>query len=381
MSVLAFGATDSRPVLMISREEAERMKAAARGREAVLGKFADSALRAGPWSVTFQRPQGITAAKGAQANDYYSEGPYWWPDPKDPKGPYIRKDGERNPDRFERNRRDLGSICEAVLSLGMGAFLLGRLHCKDRAEEVLRVWFLDAKTRMNPHLEFGQAIRGRNSGRGTGIIDTVSMIHAVQGIMLLEQAGLDPALASGLREWFTQYLKWLTTSEKGLDEKKARNNHGSWWTAQVAAYATFTGDAPLRRMAWEQFRTFIVPGQVQADGSCPLEEARTQSLSYSSMNLDAYAVICRLAERDGVDLWRFRSKGVGFENCVQYLMPYLLDPGKWKKQQISTYTASGYVFPGLAARGLKSAELLTNYEKLPRNPSPWVQFVDLLVRS
>src|SRR5882724_12495426 len=80
---------------------------------------AAAALKSGPWSVTNHRPPDVTAGP----NDYYSEGPYWWPDPKNPKGPYIRKDGERNHDRYLNNRNDLGSMCTAVLALGMGGLL------------------------------------------------------------------------------------------------------------------------------------------------------------------------------------------------------------------------------------------------------------------
>ena len=136
---------------------------------------ADAALQAGPWSVTNHRPDRVKAGP----DDYYSEGPYWWPDPKNPNGPYIRKDGERNPNR-----------------------------CAEHAAKVLSVWFVDAQTRMNPNLEFGQAVRGISTGRGTGIIDTVSLIHVTQGASLLEQEGaLDRGVAQGVRRWFADYLK------------------------------------------------------------------------------------------------------------------------------------------------------------------------------
>ncbi len=195
---------------------------------------ADAALHAGPWTVTSHRPDNVTAGP----NDYYSEGPYWWPDPKNPKGPYIRKDGQRNPGRFMGNRTDLGDMCSAVLALGMGGFLLGDRACGEHAAQVLSTWFVNPKTRMNPNLEYGQAVRGINTGRGTGLIDTVSLIHAAQGIWLLDRAGmLSPSMGDPVRRWYADFLKWMTTSPKGLDEKKSGNNHATWWTAQVAAYA------------------------------------------------------------------------------------------------------------------------------------------------
>ena len=344
----------------------------------VIRQNADAALKQGPWTVTAHRPDNVKAG----LNDYYSEGPYWWPDPEHPNGPYIRKDGQRNPNRFMGNRRDLGDMASAVLALGMGASLLGDKKCIDHAATVLSTWFVDSKTRMNPNLEFGQAVRGINTGRGTGIIDTVSLIHVVQGIVLLEEAGLDDTkLRDGLRRWFADYLRWMTTSQKGLDEKKSGNNHATWWTAQVAAYASFTGNNDALAMAWDHYRNYLVPTEIQPDGSCPREEARTNSLGYSAMNLDAFAVLCRIAQTKGVSLWSYKTdKATGIETAFRYLAPFVQHPEKWPKQQISKYNPDGTVFPGLAGAGLHADDLLAAYRTLPRSHSPWVQFVDLAVK-
>jgi Alginate lyase len=382
--VLASRAASRTALVFVSAEEAAAMRKALDrdpARQQVFRGLARRALGAGPWSVTFHRPSGVEASTGP--HDYYSEGPYWWPDPKNPKGPYIRRDGERNPARFMGNRSDIGEMSEAVLALGIAACFFDDADCARRAGEVLRVWYVDAKTRMNPNLEFGQAVRGHNTGRGTGIIDTVCLIHCSVGAALADASGkLDPAVASGVRAWFGDYLKWLNTSAKGLDEKKATNNHATWWTAQVAAYAAFTGEEAMRRVAWQHYRDWLVPGQVRPDGSCPREEARTKSLSYSAMNLDGYSVICRYGALDGQHLWRFKTpKGIGIEKAYNYLAPFVLEPSKWTKQQIEPFSSQGVVFPGLAGVGLESPQLLADYRRLPRARSAWVQLIDLLVRS
>jgi Alginate lyase len=316
-----FAAGTDEDSILVTPAEARRMREGFERNPAaeVVRTNADRALKAGPWSVTSQRPEGVDAGP----NDYYSEGPYWWPDPKNPGGRYIRKDGERNPNRFMANRRDLGDMSSAVLALGMGDWLLGDPRCAAHARDVLATWFVDPKTRMNPNLEFGQAVRGINTGRGTGIIDTVSLIHAAQGVWLLEQDGrVNAKTIDGVHRWYADYLRWMTTSEKGLDEKKSGNNHATWWTAQVAAYASLVGDRPLQAMAWDHYRNYLVPAEIRPDGSCPREEARTQSLSYSAMNLDAFAVLCRVAAANGVDLWHFRTaEGIGVEKAFYYLLP------------------------------------------------------------
>jgi hypothetical protein len=150
----------------------------------------------------------------------------------------------------------------------------------------------------------------------------------------------------------------------------------------VASFATLAGDDAAKSLAWERYRTHLVPKQVKPDGSCPAEEARTKSLGYSSMNLDGYSMLCRVAQLNGVDLWRFRTEaGNGIEKSFSYLLPYVLRPQTWRKPQIAPYEQDRAIFPGLAGLGLRSAELIAAYHKLPRAQAPRVMLVDLLVRT
>ncbi len=344
-SLFAQSAPADSQLLMITSGDAKRMRDSAARTHPILRTFADNALEAGPWSVTFHRPNGISTPAGP--NDYFSEAPYFWPDPQNPSGPYIRKDGERNPNRFTANRDDLETMSEAVLALGIGAYLFNMPGCASHASEVLATWFVAPKTRMNPNLEYGQAIRGITSGRGIGLIDTNSLMHAVQGIALLEAAGgFDAALLRSLREWFSQFLEWMTTSRKGRDEKQNGNNHATWWAAKVAVFAAFTGDSAALRLACDDYREDLVPTQIRPDGSCPKEEARTNSLGYSSYNLDAFATLCRLAQVADVDLWHFKTaQGIGVQTAFDYLTPYVLHPNTWRNQQISPYNPKRRYFP------------------------------------
>jgi hypothetical protein len=377
------GATGSKPSrLLLSEAESLRLRelgdAATRPR---IQGYAAAALKAGPWSVTFKRPKGLNVPAGR--NDYVSEAPYWFPDPKNPGGPYIRRDGEHNETRFTGNSNDLRSMATAVLSLGMGAFCAGAAGCVEHGAKALAVWFVDPETRMNPHLQYGQMIRGVNTGRGAGSIDTQYLIHAAQGVVLLELAGGFPSeISSGVRNWYSDYVRWMTTSAHGQSEQKAGNNHATWWTTQVAAYSTFTANEALRRFAWARFRDYLVLAEIQPDGSCPREEERTKSLHYSSMNLDSFALLCRLAQLDGVDLWHFRtSRGIGVNTAFDYLLPYTLQPATWKQKQIDDYDPGMHYFAGLAGVALPSERLLSAYRRIPRADSPWIQFIDFVVRS
>jgi hypothetical protein len=380
------GAKVEDSLIMLTAEDGVRIRRAipkASGRSAErlgqLHSMADKQLTQGPWSVAAHRPPNTNF----DPHEYYSEGPYFWPDPKNPKGPYIRRDGERNPDRFLHNRNDLGAMATAVLTLGIGTHLFDDMRYAKHAAQILSIWFVDPQSHMNPDLEHGQAVRGVNDGRGTGLIDTVSLIHCSQGILLLEKAGkLDPSLAQSLRQWFSSFLTWMTTSEKGKKEGKSGNNHATWWTAQVAAYATLTGNVRALDMAWEQYRTYLVPEEIQPDGSCPREEARTNSLSYSVFNADAFSTLCRIAQSFGVDLWNFRTaKGISYEKVVRYVEPYVLHTDKWKGQQISPFKADSTVFLGLSGIGLHAKDLVDAYRTLPRADSAWVAFVDFIIAS
>ena len=369
---------------MLTAGQAERIRQAlpkATGRPAErvqqLRALAAKELKNGPWSITAHRPENSKF----DPHDYFSEGPYFWPDPKNPTGPYIRHDGKRNPDRFVHNHNDLGAMATCVLTLGAATYFLADDRATHRASEILETWFVDPKTRMNPHLEHGQAIRGVNDGRGTGLIDTVALIHCVQGILLLQRAGkMDATLSAALAQWFSQFLTWMTTSAKGKAEGKSGNNHATWWTAQVAAYATLSGNKSALDEAWDRYRNYLVPQEIQPHGSCPREEARTNSLGYSVFNADAFATLCRIAASSGVDLWNFEApKGVSYQKLVRYVEPYVLDPEKWKGEQISKFNNDSCVFIGLAGAGLHAGDLLDAYKSLPRADSAWVAFVDLIL--
>ncbi len=338
---------------------------------------ADKHMKEGPWTVTSDRPSDPTI----EPHEYDSEAPYWWPDPDHPAGPYIRKDGQFNPDRFMANKSALNSMCDAVFTLGSAAYLLDDARYAQRAVRIINTWFVNPKTRMNPDLEYAQVIPGTNTGRAAGVIDGRVFIRAIQGMDFLAQTGAwDAKDRAAVRKWFTEYLEWLTESKQALEEKNSRNNHASWWTAQVAAVATFVENRTIQRMAFEYYRTRIFPRQIRGNGSAPREEARTRSLSYSVFNLEAFATICRIAQVQGVDLWSVRTKsGATIATVAEYLQPYLADPKRWSREQIVDFQSDGLYSLAFIGMGMKKPELVAVYRKLERPDGAWLTVVDLLV--
>lgn len=382
--VPATSLNSSTPILFLSQNQLIQLKTQYENKSPQIEKTmkrlrtqADAALKQGPWSVTFHASKAVSK----NPHDYYSEGPYWWPDPADSTAPYIRRDGEVNPTHFTAHRQALNQLCEAILTLGMAGCFFNEKQYVDRAAEIIHIWFISPATKMNPHLEYGQAIFGRTTGRGIGIIDSRPLIQAVAGFQFLAQTGWWPDKdQSAVKEWINTYLKWLTTSSKGLDEKMHGNNHSTWWAAQAASFALYLADQQTSEMIWEHYRNFLVPHQMKPDGSCPLEEERTKSLSYSVMNLDGFAIICRLAQVNGVDLWHYQTpEGAGMAPSIKYLLPYFMNPQSWDKQQISAFHPHRNALLIFAAAGLPEHQSMAIYQNLPEQETGLGIFLDLFM--
>jgi hypothetical protein len=270
-------------------------------------------------------------------HDYYSLSPYWWPDPAKANGlPYIRRDGETNPE----SKRDLdqprvAALGDRLQTLGLAYYFTGDERYASRAVKQLRTWFLDSATRMNPHLRFAQLVRGNDEERGSGIIDTRSLIETVDAIALIRSSNMwTPADEYGIRQWFRAYLDWLLTSPNGKHEHDAKNNHGSWFAAQTAAYALYVGDTAKARRIIEEVKARI-GSQITPTGEQPTELERTRSLHYSSFNIEALSRLAEMGRRLGIDLWRFEApEGGSLRKAIDHVAKYAADPSKWPGQQI-----------------------------------------------
>src|SRR5207248_8120175 len=231
-------------------------------------------------------PITVTAANSPRSaggeHDFFSEGDYWWPDPSNPDGPYVQKDGMTNPDNFVEHRHAMIRFSIHVATLTSAWRITNDAKYADAALKHIRAWFVDEKTKMNPNLQYAQAIKGITTGRGTGVIDTVHLIEVARSASLLQQAGLLKGEdLEGTKKWFTDYLTWLTTSKNGTDEMNAGNNHGTCWVEQVAAFASFTGDQEKLELCRKRFKEILLPKQLAADGSFPQELRRTKPYGYS----------------------------------------------------------------------------------------------------
>lgn len=339
------------PVTLVSDEEAEPIHSAILRGEAWtqdsarrLRAEAERRLKDGPWTVTFDRPKGLDL----DPHEYYSESPFWWPDPGHPARPYMRREGQPNPDRFTANRTALNAMCDAVFTLGTAAFLLDDMRYAQRAARVIQVWFVNPKTRMNPGMEHAQSIPGTpGAPPATAIPDGRPFIRAIQGMEFLAQTGAwDARDNAAVRKWFEEYLRWL--AQTGQDRRGADR---AWWLAEEAAVASFLEDAAAERRAFAYYRDRLLPREIRAESVADLEPT---------------ALLCRIAQTRGVDLWSAQSKSGA-------TVAALFDPKKAGAESGNVYYLA---FVGM---GLNKPDYIILYHRLTRPDSAWLALVDLLV--
>jgi hypothetical protein len=340
------GRSDALPrVFVLRAEELARARARIRaGDPLVIPAFeklkqdAAAAMRAPLVAVTHK---STLLPPSGNKHDYFSLSPYWWPDPSKPDGlPYIRRDGQTNPE----SKRDLDQPRVATLGWNLQTLVLAYYFTGDeayarRAAEQLRIWFLDTATRMTPHLRFAQLVRGIDRERGSGIIDTRWFIETVDAVGLIESS---PAWSADdtrrMQEWFRSYLNWLRTSPNGAHEHRARNNHGSWFAAQTASYALFIGDTAAARQIVAEAKERI-GWQIRPDGQQPIELERTRSMHYSAFNIEALSRVAEMGRHVDVDLWNYEApEGGSLRKAIDHVARYLKNPSEWPGQQIDAVT-------------------------------------------
>lgn len=290
-----------------------------------------------------EAPLTVTALPAERStgglHDFYSEGDYWWPDPENPDGPYVRRDGMTNPDNFVAHRRAMVRLSEIIGTLASAWLITAEPRYASHALNHLKAWFVDESTKMNPSLLYGQAIKGRVTGRSIGIIDTIHLVEVARGAKILGERGAIPARDfEAIKSWFSAYLDWLTTHSYGQRERIHPNNHGVCWSMQVAAFADLVGRED--ELAWirNQFKTVYLAEMMAADGSFPAELERTKPYGYSLFVLDAMAGVAQIASTESDDLWTYElPDGRGLRKALSFLYPFMENKSSWPYAQDVLY--------------------------------------------
>lgn len=261
-------------------------------------------------------------------HDYISMGPYWWPDAGKPNGePYVRRDGEFNPERATNafDVSDLEAMSGGVEALSLAYYFTDDPRYAAKAAELLRVWFLDPATRMNPNTQYAQGVPGRTTGRAEGVLDTFRLLRVIEGVGLLAPSkALSAADQKGLERWFGDYTTWMRTAPNGREEQAAGNNHGIWFDYQLSGFSLFARQDAVARQVVSEAGKRRIKAQVAPNGSLPLELSRTRALHYSYFALEALVGTAEFGRCVDLDLWRYQTAdGRGLRAAFDFLAPYV----------------------------------------------------------
>ena len=297
---------------------------------------ANKALKYGPVSVMEKNEVPPSGSK----HDYMSLAPYHWPDPSKADGlPYMRKDGETNPEvKLYKDKEYLPELCSHVYTLALAHYYSGDKKYYNHAIQLISVWFLDTATKMNPNINFGQAIKGENVGRGAGLIDARNFIKVIEAIELMNSKGVYPKEdLKNMQAWFAEFLQWMQTSKNGVDEMNAKNNHGVWYDALRLSISLFNGQKEDANKIIQNAQLRLA-NQMDEKNRFPLEMARTTSLHYSVFVIDAFLKIAKMAEYTGVDFWDNKvNANHTLKAAVDEMIPYLVQEKVWDGPQIKPF--------------------------------------------
>ncbi|MEO0629119.1 MAG: alginate lyase family protein [Planctomycetota bacterium] len=277
------------------------------------------------------------AAPSGDPREYISIGPYWWPNPDTDDGlPFVRRDGEVNPDRSKYDADKLAHFGRVTTGLALGYLVTGDERYAARAADHLRTWFVDPASRMHPRMEFAQFVPGvTERGRKSGVIETLRIRFVADAMEIIAQSDhWSPEDDAEARRWYTEYLDWLLNSDLGKAELATANNHATWALAQCVQYALVTGQRDLAtKLALEGRR--IIEEHIESDGRQPEELTRTIALHYCGFNLRGLLDLAVYAETLDVDLLGYTSpSGGSIAAALEFVEPYMTDRKDWPYQQI-----------------------------------------------
>jgi hypothetical protein len=232
-------------------------------------------------------------------------------------------------------------MIDAVTSLALAYHVTGKEEYAEAAVKHLRVFFLDPATRMNPNLQYSQAIMGQNSGRGIGIIDTLGLRVLPDCITLISGSRFwTSADRKAMTAWWHDYAQWLRESPNGIDERRQANNHGVNYDLQLASVLLGAGDEAAAREVLGTSLPARMDAQIRPDGQMPLEEARRTSWHYCSFNLRSLCEAGVMGNALGLDLWKHEAPdGSGsIRRAMLFLIPFIGHQENWKFTEISDFS-------------------------------------------
>lgn len=282
-------------------------------------------------------------------HDFLSQNPYRWRNPDTPNGlPYIFRDGESNPEADSiPDKRNMDDMVDTVKILSLAYYFTDNNQYASKAAELLRVWFLDNATRMNPHLNYSEVIPGNDKLQPSGIMAGKSLVDIIDSIGMIQNSlSWTKKDQHEVELWFSKYLNWLLNSDMGKEESQKINNHGTYYDVQVSSFGLFLNKTDITESTLKAITHQLTPAtlvstpkviavKIQPDGRQPFELARSKSLAYSVFNLLGLFKLASIGQHVGIDLWNYKTpEGAGLQKALDYLLPYANKDKSWPYEQI-----------------------------------------------
>lgn len=327
---------------------------------------AGKALAAEPMSVMQKKRTPSSGTK----HDYMSMAPYYWPDTTKPNGlPFLSRDGEMYPEsRLDHDGLRMQQTIARAKTLSYAWYFTGDVRYAEGAAKILRIFFLDSATRMNPNLQFAQAIMGVSEGRSFGLIDSRTVPDLVDAVRILEDSPAwtrqDDAV---MTSWCRQFMTWMLESKNGREERATTNNHGVFYDEQVASLALFVGDSAIAREILGTSARARIASQIDSAGKQQRELARTRPLHYTLFNIEAFTMLAELARHVDGDLWHYAANtGGSIERAIRFAAPYADSRLVFPSKDITPVGADAFLVPlRRAAAAYHDRELSHDVEQLP----------------
>ncbi|MEM6600751.1 MAG: alginate lyase family protein [Verrucomicrobiota bacterium] len=296
---------------------------------------AEAAMLRGPFAVTDK----TRLPPSGNLHDFCTLSPYFWPISWLPGGkPYYFRDGKVNPeaksDAYDRER--YFDLIQTMQTLALAYRFSGQEKYAKQGALLLRRWFLEEATAMNPNFEYAQAIPGWLAGSSLGVIRGSELVMILDASRLIEKSGhWTEQDEAGLKIWFSRYLDWVVNSDFGKKDGKRKNNHGTWHDVHITAIALYVGRKALARDVALSIPDNRLKRQINRLGEQKYELRRSRSWEYSLYNLRGLYAMATLAERLGIDLWNYQQDGVKpLEAASTFLAPYAAGKRQWPHHQL-----------------------------------------------
>jgi len=268
---------------------------------------------------------------------YYSSiATYWWPDPNNPRGKYIRKDGRINPETNEYDLKRIRDLVKRTRCLSFAYYWTGEQKYYDAYIKQLRAWFIDKETYMYPNMEFSQVMIGHNGnkGRGAGLVEAYNFIDVLESLQLVKLVTpIEEEVYDGVKAWFEDFLSWLQNSEIGKKERKEQGNIPLSTDVLMVYLAKFCGDKALEDEIVNSFASYRLSEQIKEDGSQPIELTRANAYTYSVYNLTHIVDFCIMMESSGTKYYKKNRKIIN--SAFGYLYKYVGRTKEFPYSQLS----------------------------------------------